>query len=45
MLSTAIESKGIVKWRAMASTLSIDGDDDDAMYTMTGGQSLPIQLI
>ena len=32
MLSTAIESKGIVKWRVMASTQSIDGDDDDAMY-------------
>ena len=32
MLSTVIESKGIVKWRAMATTLSIDGHHDDAMY-------------
>jgi len=41
MLSTVIESKGIVKWRAMASTLSIDGDDDDAMYYNDRRPELP----
>ena len=41
MLSTVIESTGIVKWRAMASTLSIHGDDDDAMYYNDRRPKLP----
>ena len=41
MLSTVIEGKGIVKWRAMASTLSIDGDDDYAMYYNDRRPELP----
>jgi predicted transcriptional regulator len=35
----------ILKWQAMASTLSIDGHHDDAMHRSDGQPKFPIQLL
>jgi hypothetical protein len=42
-LSTMIESKGILKWQAMAPTLSINGHHDDTMHRSDGQPKFPIQ--